>query len=184
MPRRTDSPSTLSISARQQHELAAAKAASTLQLLFRAARLLDARAVARVAAAPAAAGLRTAHTALFPHIDFAGVRLTELARRVGVTKQATAQLVDELEAWEMVERVPDPGDGRAKLIRFSKRGHAALLHGLAVLRNLEKELAGAIGRRRMAELRRALVAVLAAIDTGAASGAVVSRPSSAARPRR
>jgi len=164
VPRR--SATSPSISARQQRELAAARSASTLQLLFRAARLLDERAVARVARAPAAAGLRTAHTALFPHIDFAGVRLTELARRVGVTKQAVAQLVDELEAWGAVERIPDPDDGRAKLIRFSKRGHAALLHGLGVLRDLEAELARAIGDRRMAELRRALTAVLAVIDSG------------------
>src|SRR5688572_7630686 len=78
--------------------------ASTLQLLFRAARLLDGAAVARVRADPAAAAMRTAHTALLPHLDFTGVRLTELATRVGVSKQAVAPLIDDLEAMGTVER--------------------------------------------------------------------------------
>src|SRR5689334_14526247 len=107
-----------------------AKAASTLQLLFRAARLLDERAVARVAKeAPGGIRMRTAHTALLPHLDFEGVRLTDLARKLEVSKQAVGPLVDELEAMGVVERIADPDDGRAKRVRFSRKGHAALLHG-------------------------------------------------------
>jgi DNA-binding MarR family transcriptional regulator len=160
-----------SISADEQAALDVAKRASTLQLLFRAARLLDETAVARVRSDPAAAAMRTAHTALLPHLDFTGIRLTELAARVGVSKQAVAPLIDELEAMGTVERVADPDDGRAKRIRLSKRGAAAIHHGLSVLATVEAELAAAVGKPRMDDLHRALTAVLAAIDGGA-----VTRP--------
>jgi DNA-binding MarR family transcriptional regulator len=140
--------------------------AATLQLLFKASRLANERALARVAAHPSAAGnrVRAAHTALFPHLDFDGVRLTDLAARVGVTKQAVGQLVDDLAAAGMVERVPDPQDRRAKRIRFSRLGYAALMHGLGVLRDLEGELRSAVGERRMRELHQTLALLIGALE--------------------
>ena len=140
--------------------------AATLQLLFKASRLANERALARLAAQDpsGATRVRPAHTALFPHLDFDGVRLTELAARVGVTKQAVGQLVDDLVAVGMVERVPDPADRRAKRIRFSRLGYAALMHGLGVLRDLEGELRSAVGDRRMRELHEALKLVIGALD--------------------
>jgi DNA-binding MarR family transcriptional regulator len=163
MPRRP----ARSISDAELSRLDVAKRASTVQLLFRAARLLDEAAVARVRTDPAAAALRTAHTALLPHLDFTGTRLTDLAAKVGVSKQAVAPLIDELEALGTIERFPDPDDGRAKLIRLSRRGADAIHHGLSVLATIEAELAAAIGKPRMAELHRTLTAVLAALDAGA-----------------
>ena len=104
--------------------------------------------------------LRTAHTNLFPHIDLGGTRLTELARRVGISKQAVGQLVDELEEMGVVERGPDPDDGRAKLIRFcTDAGEPVLMRGFAVLREIEAEMQGAIGARQMNQLQRVLLAV-------------------------
>jgi DNA-binding MarR family transcriptional regulator len=133
-----------------------AKRESTLQLLFKAARLLNEEALVRVASRRGRPSLRPSHTNLFPHIDLEGTRIVDLAARVGVTKQAVSQLVDELEAFGAVERVPDPADGRAKLVRFTKQGRKGLLDGLSVLRELEEELAGAIGTTRMRQLHEAL----------------------------
>jgi DNA-binding MarR family transcriptional regulator len=140
--------------------------AATLQLLFKASRLANERALARLAAtAPgAAARVRPAHTALFPHLDFDGVRLTELAARAGVTKQAVGQLVDDLVQVGMVERVPDPADRRAKRIRFSRFGYAALMHGLGVLREIEGELTAAVGDRRMRDLHETLKLLIGALE--------------------
>lgn len=105
-------------------------------------------------------GLRAAHTNLFPHIDLEGTRLTDLSKRVGISKQAVGQLVDELEEMGALERVPDPEDGRAKLIRFGQdEDGPMLLRGLAVLGELESEMEERIGARRMKELHRALLAV-------------------------
>lgn len=145
-----------------EDELDAAKRETSLELLFRCARLVNEAAIERVRAA-SKEELRAAHTALFPHVSLEGTRLTELAARLGVSKQAVGQLVDELEAMGVLERVPDPTDGRARLVRWSAKGRRAMLHGLSVLRDLERELEASIGARRMDELRRALRALEPAI---------------------
>jgi DNA-binding MarR family transcriptional regulator len=136
---------------------------STLELLFRAARVVNERAVAD-ARHDGATGLRLAHTQLFPHITFDGVRLTAIAARLEVSKQAIGPLVDELAAAGMVERIFDPTDGRAKLIRWTRRGRRALEHGLGVLARLEHELSRTIGGTRMAALATTLQAVIAALE--------------------
>jgi DNA-binding MarR family transcriptional regulator len=142
-----------------RRRLEAAKHASTIQLLFRAARLLDEEALRRVAAKPGRPKLRRSHTSLFPHVDLEGTRVTDLAERLGVTKQAVSQLVDDLERHGVLERVVDPDDARARRVRFTALGRAGLLDGLAVLQELEAECAKAIGEARMRELRRALLAL-------------------------
>lgn len=136
---------------------------STFELLFRAARLVNERAIARIQR-EGRTRLRLAHTQLFPHITFEGIRLTEVARRLQVTKQAIGPLVDELVEAGMVERIPDPHDQRAKLIRWTRAGRAALDHGLDVLARLEQELAPVVGRTRMAGLATTLEALVAALE--------------------
>lgn len=135
---------------------------STFELLFRAARLVNERAVGEIQRA-GATGLRLAHTQLFPHISSDGVRLTEIARRLEVSKQAIGPLVDELVAAGMVERTADPADHRAKLIRWTSAGQAAVRHGLGVLAALERELAPRVGAARMAELADTLEALISAL---------------------
>lgn len=141
-------------------KLESEKARSTLQLLFKAARLLNERAIAEVRSRTKRP-VRVAHTTLLPHVDLAGTRLTDLARRLNVSKQAAGQLVDELVEMGMLERVADPADARAKLVRFSKAGKAALFDGLAVLNELEVEVAAVIGDAKMRTLHDALTAIVA-----------------------
>ena len=137
------------------------KAESTLQLLFKAARLLNERAIGRVRERTGKP-LRVSHTALLPHLDLEGTRLTVLAERLGVSKQAAGQLVDELEEMGFVERARDPADARAKLVRFSKRGQKSLFEGLAVLGELEVELRAIAGAAQLRVVREVLAAVVAA----------------------
>ncbi|WP_438026042.1 MarR family winged helix-turn-helix transcriptional regulator [Sorangium sp. So ce233] len=151
-------------------ELERRKRASLGQLLLRSARLLDERAVARVArGARGVNQVRRAHTALMPYIDLEGTRLTDLAERARVTKQAVGQLVEELEAMGVVERTPDPDDRRAKRVRFTPYGLKALLHGLGVLQELEEELTRSLGQKQMASLKKGLTALLAALEASEAS---------------
>ncbi|MCB9682522.1 MAG: MarR family transcriptional regulator [Alphaproteobacteria bacterium] len=109
--------------------------------------------------------VRPAHTALFPHIDLDGTRLTVIAERAGISKQAVGQLVDDLVAMGALERVPDPADGRARLVRFVGGG-SALLHGLSVLGALESDLAGIVGGDALAAMHATLQAVDDALDAG------------------
>jgi DNA-binding MarR family transcriptional regulator len=144
-------------------ELAQRKAESTVQLLFKCARLLNETALGRVRR-PGAPAVRPSHTALFPHIDLAGTRLSVLAARLGVSKQAVGQLVGELVEMGVLELGDDPSDGRAKLVRFSARGRRGLLEGLAVLRELERELAAVVGEKRMRGLHATLTDILASLE--------------------
>ena len=141
------------------------KRASVGQLLFKCARLLNEQAMARVNREAGEPVIRASHTQLFPHIDFRGVRLSELARRIGVTKQAVGQLVAELADMGVVELCADPSDGRAKLVRFTPKGARAIEHGLGVLSELEQDLERKIGRRHMRALHRALLAAEAALES-------------------
>ena len=144
----------------------AKKRQSVAQLLFKCARLVNERALSRVNLRAEGPALRASHTALFPHLDAEGVRGAELAKKLGVTKQAISQLVTELEEWGVVEQIADPKDGRAKLVRFSKKGERSLLYGLSVLGELETELSDKIGKRRMQELHTALLALEKALVDG------------------
>ena len=87
-----------------------------------------------------------------------------------MSKQAVGQLVNELESYGVVERVPDPSDGRARLIRFSEEGRKALLDGLKVLGVLEEEFTVIIGKRRMKALHDGLSALHA--DAAGASSSM------------
>jgi len=147
-------------------ELERRKKDSVGQLLFRCARLFNEMALARVRERLGGPKVRASHTGLFPFVDLEGTRLTELAARMGVSKQAAGQLVEELEQMGVLERVPDPVDGRAKLVRFSARGRRGLLEGLALLGRLELELAAHMEAGDMERLHGILLRLLAALESG------------------
>jgi len=130
-----------------------ARRQSTAQLLFKCARLVNEMALARLPMGR----VRASHTALFPHIRLEGTRQVELARKVGISKQAIGQLVAELEAWNLVTRKPDPDDGRAKRVVWTEHGREAMLDGLSHLKDIEAELAQAVGPDRWALLRDGLL---------------------------
>lgn len=148
---------------REQFERA--KRGSVGQLLFKCARLLNERALDRVRAEHGLSGIRTSHTALFPHLELDGIRLTELARRMGVSKQAASQLVDEMVEMGALRRIPDPEDGRAKRIVLTDDGKRGLMAGLGVLMDLEREIAGQVGEEVVRDLHAGLTAVLDVLET-------------------
>ena len=79
--------------------------------------------------------VREGHGCVFGFIDLEhGSRLTDLAERAGLTKQAVGEAVAELERKGYVERVPDPEDGRAKIIKLTQRGGRRRSHGPAPVR--------------------------------------------------
>jgi DNA-binding MarR family transcriptional regulator len=86
-----------------------------------------------------------------------GTRLTELAERAQVTKQTASLLVAALEREGLVERVPDPDDGRARLIRLSARGRQAAQRAMEVVLGVEREWAEHLGPELTDRLRESLV---------------------------
>lgn len=141
-----------------------AKTASLGQVLVKAARLVNEHAISVLQGDPRYAGLRLRHLAIFPHLDLDGTRITTLAARMEVTKQGVGQLVSELEAVGVLERAPDPTDGRAKLVRLTDKGRAALFDGLAALGATEAKLREALGQAELTRLHGSLLKVLDALD--------------------
>ncbi len=86
-----------------------------------------------------------AHIHITRHLPTAGARLTDLAQRAGMTKQAMGTLVDQCEAWGMVSREPDPSDARARLVRFTPTGLAWLQAFRDAVEQVEVELQQAVG---------------------------------------
>lgn len=80
--------------------------------------------------------LRAAHTQVFESLDPEGTRLTTLAERAQMSHQAMGEMVDELVRHGYLERLPDPADRRARLIRPSARGRAVLGRAAGQLRLL------------------------------------------------
>lgn len=99
------------------------------------------------------AGLSLAHTALLPHLDLEGTRITTLAERAGITKQGMGQLVTDLERQGLVSRAPDPADGRATLVSFTDEGWAYLQAAHEVKKEMEAEYAALLGDEGFEQLR-------------------------------
>lgn len=74
----------------------------------------------------ARAQVGAAHVHITRHLALEGSRLTDLAQRAGMTKQAMGDLVTQCEAWGLVARKADPLDARARLVRFTPTGLAWL----------------------------------------------------------
>jgi DNA-binding MarR family transcriptional regulator len=105
------------------------------------------------------ADIRHAHGCVFRWVEPDGTRLTELAELAGHSKQAVGEFVCDLEARGYVERVPDPLDGRAKIIRLTERGGEAKAVARELFAEIEKEWAERIGPERVEALRDALEAL-------------------------
>jgi DNA-binding MarR family transcriptional regulator len=107
------------------------------------------------------ADIRPGHGCVFGTIDPEnGSRLTELAERALMTKQTVGEVVSDLEQRGYVERVADPSDRRAKIIRFTERGQQAYAVGRQLIDEIEREWVERYGEERVAALREALEAVM------------------------
>lgn len=102
------------------------------------------------------ADLRSAHLVVFQHLEVDGSRLTDLAARAHMTKQSMWALVGDLESMGYVERVPDPGDGRARIVRRTERGWAVEAAARASVRAFEAAWTERVGSERMRQFRRVL----------------------------
>lgn len=117
------------------------------QLLAQLLRLFQTELFERLVAA----GLqdaRVAHTHVTAYIEADGSRLTELAAQARMTLPAMSELVDDLQRIGIVERRPDPTDGRAKLICLTDAGWDAMTVARAAIAEIEAGYADAVGAER------------------------------------
>jgi DNA-binding MarR family transcriptional regulator len=93
----------------------------------------------------------------FPGPD--GVRPTALAERAGMSKQAMNKLLGSLEDLGYLVRKDVADEGRARVVRFTKRGHAAYAKISDILREIERDWTAELGPKEFAELKRLLFRV-------------------------
>jgi DNA-binding MarR family transcriptional regulator len=100
--------------------------------------------------------IRPPHGNVFQFLDDAGTRVSVLAQRAQVTKQSMAELVAHLERHAYVERVPDPDDGRAKLVRATARGSEVYAIARQFVAEIEQQWTKRLGETKMRQLRELL----------------------------
>jgi DNA-binding MarR family transcriptional regulator len=108
------------------------------------------------------AGIRLVHIALIRNVDENGTRISDIARRAGMTKQATGQLVAEFVDLGYIKLVADPDDGRAKIARYTAKGKRLLRAIVASIEETEAAVGAAIGSARLETLKQSLAELLSA----------------------
>ncbi|MEL7459488.1 MAG: MarR family transcriptional regulator [Pseudomonadota bacterium] len=103
----------------------------------------------------------TSGAAILQFIGPRGARPADLARQLGISRQAVQQLIDTLEIDGVVTRAPDPADGRGKIIRLTDKGTKAHWRGNIVKAKIESELTEAIGPEGLQRLKDDLARITA-----------------------
>lgn len=115
--------------------------------------------------------ITAAHAGLFRYPGLDGYRLTDIARRMQVTKQSVHQSLGQLEKLGYLVREPDPTSRRSRLVRLTPKGHALQETIRLAARDADRRLVAMLGEpdgTRFKESLRRLVDEIAAdgIDAG------------------
>ena len=97
-----------------------------------------------------------AQVRVFQRLGPDGSRLTDLADQAQMSKQSAGVLVDQLERLGYVRRVPDPTDGRARLIVIEERGRRAAEVAMATSTEILAEWKAFLGTRNFTLLHQIL----------------------------
>jgi DNA-binding MarR family transcriptional regulator len=98
------------------------------------------------------AHIRRSHVNLTRHLDLEGTRITDLARRAAMTNAAMTELIGQCEELGLVERVSDPLDKRARVVRFTDQGLEWLEAFGRAVAVAQREMSREIGSEAMAVL--------------------------------
>ncbi len=100
--------------------------------------------------------LNAAHVGLWRYPGLEGLRPSQLADRVGITKQSVNDLLAHLEQHGYLSRVADSADGRARVIRLTPKGRMLEQTIYAAAGAAQQRIAEILGPRRFDQLHRSL----------------------------
>ena len=103
--------------------------------------------------------LRLPHMGVLQYPGPDGYRPSELAERAGMSKQAMNQLLQSLERLGYIRRSNAAEDGRARIVHFTERGHAAWAKIYEILAEIESEWRGRLGDKHFNRLKELLCEV-------------------------
>ena len=101
-------------------------------------------------------GIRVSHSAVLRNMNSNGTRITELARRAGITKQAMGQLVREMRDQGYLDLATDPVDRRAKQVTYTKAGYRLAQDAADSVAEVQADFKAALGKGGLKELRKLL----------------------------
>jgi DNA-binding MarR family transcriptional regulator len=101
--------------------------------------------------------LDAAHLSVFHYPGPQGARPSELATRLGISKQALNYLLGQLERLDYLERRPDPDDLRSKRVALTPRGTTAIRVIREAVGEVETAWAQQLGPKRFSQLRTLLL---------------------------
>jgi DNA-binding MarR family transcriptional regulator len=129
-----------------------------LAVAYRVRKVLDGHMVT--------SGLSLARSKVLQILDREGsLRQTSLAQELGLAQRSVTQAVESLARDGLVERTPDPDDGRAKLVTMTDEGSAALAASTDAGEQMLQRIFGSLSQKQLAQLDKLLSAVdLAAAD--------------------
>jgi DNA-binding MarR family transcriptional regulator len=130
---------------------------------------------------------RPGHLVVVRALDPEGMRMSRLARDAGVSRQAVAQVVADLERLGVLEQRPDPADGRAKIVRYTARGRRGYNAAMAAFAAIERRYEERLGSEAMSALRAGLDVVaadFASQSTRASAGSAAPSAATAPQPPR
>jgi DNA-binding MarR family transcriptional regulator len=104
--------------------------------------------------------VRPAYGFAMQAIGLDGATATEVARSLGISKQAAGKTIDRLAELGYAERLDDPADGRRKLVRLTPRGTDSLVRSAAIFAELRDGWARQLGPQRLHELEADLRTVV------------------------
>lgn len=122
------------------------------RLLMAASRAVNESALAAIDP-DGSSGVRIAHVPVIAVLDADGTRIGDLAQRIGVTRQAAAQLTKDLEAAGIVAIAPDPTDRRAARVTLTDRGVQFCERATAIMRDREAAWEAEFGGESLARLK-------------------------------
>jgi DNA-binding MarR family transcriptional regulator len=99
------------------------------------------------------------HIAVLQYPGPDGVRPGKLAERAGMSKQAMNQLLRSLEELGYITRRDESAGSRARIVRFTNRGHLVFLRIMQILREVEREWSVTLGAKEFAQLKKLLYRV-------------------------
>jgi len=100
--------------------------------------------------------LNAAHVGLWRYPGLEGLRPSQLASRVGITKQSVNDLLGHLEHHGYLLREPDSADGRVRVIRLTSKGRRLERTIYASAGAAQQRIADILGPRRFAQLHSSL----------------------------
>ncbi|MEU0879953.1 MarR family winged helix-turn-helix transcriptional regulator [Lentzea sp. NPDC005914] len=104
--------------------------------------------------------LRPAHGYVFRLLKAKRATTVDIGQHLGVTKQAAAKIVNELDEWGYVTREPHPTDKRAQYVTLTGKGRDYLRLADNLWSDLENEMAEAIGPGTLDTIKQGLTAYL------------------------